>query len=188
MIFAEFDVGTMLTYAAVLLGGAGTVIGVLFKLLISAKDEASKLRDAEKDRLIADLVSERKANKEIRDEAIKSALEQANYNRQRDGKPPVVIVPPVIPLSNSPSTQAQRDAADIQTAMATLAEIKRISGQAPRAEPEHAEEPAVPPQVLSSLTSAGLQTANIRDDIAKVPEKVVQQLDKRDKQEGKKSS
>ena len=166
MLFAETDTGTMLAYAIVLLGGAGTVIGILFRLLITEKDAKAKLIEEEKDRIIADLVSERKSNKEIRDEAVKSALQQANWIRAQQGQPPIIVEPPVIPLSNSPSTEKQRDAADMQTAMATLAKVKREMGQEPRPEPEHAAESGV-----AATQPETSPVTTLKEDIKAIPEK-----------------
>jgi len=170
MLFAEDGLNALVTPVALLVG-AGGVIAFLFRMIISEKDAKAKLIVEEKDRLIADLISERKTNKEIRDDAVKALLQQANWNRAQIGQPPIVVEPPVIPLSNSPSTEKQRDAADVQTAMATLAKLKREMGLEPKEEPEHAVEPGTP-QTTPQTT--------LKEDIKRIPEetatKVVEKL------------
>lgn len=138
-------------YVLAILGGAGTVIAFLFKLLMGAKDKETALllaqKDAEmreKDKARADLESVKKSYQEIAAEALRSATETANYYRQREGKPPIIPLAPVVSESHSPSTAAQRETALIQTMRATMAHVKSVVGQEPRPEPERAIEPANP--------------------------------------------
>ena len=86
MLFAEDGLNALVTPVALLVG-AGGVIAFLFRMIISEKDAKAKLIVEEKDRLIADLISERKTNKEIRDDAVKALLQQANWNRAQQRWP-----------------------------------------------------------------------------------------------------
>lgn len=132
-------------YAITIIAGAGAIIALLFRLLITAKDEKTALLIAQKDSLLAERDSVRKSYEEIAAEAIKSARDNANYYREKEGKPPLIMAAPVIPESHSPSTAKQREAAHIQTMRAAVAVIKLAAGQPPRSEPERANE-KLPPE------------------------------------------
>lgn len=117
--------------------GSGGVIGVLFKLLISSKEREYNLLLREKDRDLAELDSLKASYQKMSADALKSATAIANFYRDREGKAPLIFVPPVIPETQSPSTAKQREAAELQTSLAHLEAIKRATGQAPKATPEH---------------------------------------------------
>lgn len=123
-------------YALAIMGGAGAVIALLFRLLITAKDEAAALLLADKDRELAERLSMQKSYQEIAAEAIKSATETTNYYRAKEGKPPLIMAAPVVSESQSPSTAKQREVALIATMRASMAHIILENGQEPRAEPE----------------------------------------------------
>lgn len=122
-------------YALAMLAGAGGVISVLFRLLITSKDRENALVVGEKDRLIKELEGVKKAYEEIAHEAIRSAFASANLYRARDGLPPIPVVAPVLPESHSPSSPTQREAAMIQTQRAALAALKLGMGQPAKSPP-----------------------------------------------------
>lgn len=145
-----------------ILSGAGLVIAFLFNALFAAKNEALKAKDAElvavkeqhakeieqlkadHAREVSELESTKKSYQEIGQEGLRSALDTANYYRQRDGKPPIIPAAAVVSESHSDSTAKQREVAGIATMRAKLALVKLVSGQEPRAEPDHAAEPPRP--------------------------------------------
>lgn len=135
-------------YILALLGGAGSVIAYLFHSLITAKDREAALAMKEKDRMLLELEGMKKSYQEIAAEAVKSFREVTNFYRAKEGKPPVVLAPPVISESHSPSTAIQRETAAIQTMRAAMAKIKEETGQEPREEPPHATEPVPPPKPI----------------------------------------
>jgi hypothetical protein len=142
-MFAEgIEIGTVWVLAT--LGGAGGVIAALFHLLISSKDREYALLLAQKDKENAELISVKKSYQEITQEALKSAVDVTNFYRAKEGKPPIIPVAPVVSESHSPSTAAQREAALIATMRATMAQVKVVTGQEPRQEPDHALEPTKP--------------------------------------------
>jgi hypothetical protein len=118
-------------YILALFAGSGTVIGVLFKLLISSKDALilSKEREyalalADKDKVNHDLDALKKSYASIAEDAVKTAIDTTNfYRRKYEDKPPLVITAPVLPESHSPSTEAQREAAAIATLRAAMAVV-----------------------------------------------------------------
>ncbi len=124
-------------YLLAILAGAGGVIAFLFRALISSKDRELASIIAEKDKEAAELTSMKKSYQEIAQEAVKSALGTTNYYREKDGKPPILPVAPVISESHSASTSLQREVAVIQTLRATITQIMLEAGQEPRKEPEH---------------------------------------------------
>jgi hypothetical protein len=138
-------------YILAFLAGAGGVIALLFRLLITSKDEkyaaiiseketANALALKEKDIAIAEKDSVNKSYKEMATEAVKSATDMANFMRHKDGQPPIIPVAPVISESHSPSTEKQREAAEIATLRARLAATKLAVGQEAREEPPRAVE------------------------------------------------
>lgn len=136
-----------------LLLGAGGVIALLFRLLIASKDREHEqiLKERETDK--AELVAVKKSYQDIAAEAVRSAIETTNYYRKKEGLPPLIIAAPVIPESQSPSTEKQREAAHVQTLRASLANVKLETGQEPRPEPEKAVEPVAG----GSVTAADLE-------------------------------
>lgn len=119
--------GTVIISLLTTLGG-GMV--VLFKLYVAAKDKA-----------LSDMESLKKSYEEIANEAVRSAKETADYYRVKyEGKAPIILAPPVVSESHSPSTKAQRETAGVATLRASLAKIKAESDQSPRTEPEHKKE------------------------------------------------
>lgn len=131
-------------YILAILGGAGGVIAFLFRLLISSKDRETALLLAEKDRAYKEVEDLKKSYKEIAIEALQSAQETTAYYRAKEGKPPILPVAPIISESHSPSTQKQRETAEVATMRAKIAQIKMEEGQEPRKEPEHADESITP--------------------------------------------
>lgn len=141
MIFAAAE-GVTFTPAQVwaTLIGAASVIAFLYRALIVSKDRESNQVLLQKDAAIAELVSIKKSYEEVAQDAIKSATATVNHYRQKEGKPPMIPIAPVISESHSPSTAKQRETARIATMRATMANIRLLSGQIPRAEPERAIE------------------------------------------------
>jgi len=129
--------GQLVTAVSVL----GGVVSVLFWLLIASKDKLLAAKQAEFDVLLAaqkkllnDVEGRQKSYEEMAEEAIKSALETANFYRTRAGLPPIIPVAPVIPESHSPPTYIQRQTARIATMRAIMADVKNQEGQEPRTE------------------------------------------------------
>jgi predicted RecB family endonuclease len=114
------------------LAGAATVIGTLFKLLISSKDNEMKALRTEKERAVLELQGINKTYRELAIEAVKSAEDMANFMRVKEGKEPLVSVLPVLPETHSAPSLAQIEAAEIQTMRAKMAALKRATGQEPR--------------------------------------------------------
>lgn len=183
----------------VLLGGAGTVIALLFKLLIGAKDQLLASKQREYELAYAELMAEKaeetsrkKSYQEIATEAIKSATDTANYYRQKEGKSPIIPLAPVVSESHSPSTEKQRETAIISTLRAEMAKVKLMTGQEPRPEPERAVEVprAAPPPLPLPTSPTLIEAMSLKEEIARVPEKtaekVVEKLADQAKEEGAK--
>lgn len=130
-----------------ILAGSGTVIAFLFRALISSKDKelASVIaaNDAEnklQDKALLESESRSKSWEEMANESSAALTKMANFVLQKDGKMPLVVLAPVISESHSPSTEAQRATARIQTMRALIADVKLRIGDEPRPEPERAIE------------------------------------------------
>jgi len=181
VVFAE-GITLEPAYLLTILAGAGGVIALLFRLLITSKDRESALVMAEKDRVILELESVKKSYQEVAAEALRSALDTTNWYRQRDGKPPLIPAAPVISESHSPSTEKQRETAALQTMRATMAAVKLVTGQEARQEPPHAQEPAPIAPVPEDRTQQSAVQA-LQQAIDEVPErtaeKVVEKLDEK---------
>lgn len=121
MLIAQINVENSL-HCWALLTGAGAVIGWLFKLLIQSKDEISKMSLLEKDRIIAELTAERKMTHGLAAEAIEIALGEANWHREKEGKPPIDPVPAVLPKTETLVVQPA-DAASERKAMESLVRL-----------------------------------------------------------------
>jgi hypothetical protein len=128
-------------YVLAIMAGAGSVVGILFKLLIASRDREFALILAERDRSIAELEGIKKSYSDMAAEAVKASRDITNYYREKLGESPLVPTAPVISESHSPSTAKQREAAFVQTLRADLAQVKLASNQPPRVEPECAETP-----------------------------------------------
>lgn len=115
-----------------LLAGSGTVIAILFKLLIASKDREFAVLMREKDQQLLQQEGLKKSYQEIATEAVKSATETTNYYRHQEGKPPLIAVAPVIPESHSPPSPKQQEDAKIQSLRAEMAAIKIVTGQPAR--------------------------------------------------------
>lgn len=133
------------------LAGAGGVIALLYRALITSKDHLISqneklyaLAAAAKDAELIEQRGMKESYQEIAREAIKSATETTNYYRQKEGKPPLLVTSPVVSESHSPSTALQRERAAIQTLRAAMAHIKVVTGQEPREEPPKANETGAP--------------------------------------------
>lgn len=179
---------------------AGTVT-VLFKLLVASKDqrladsEARRIADevakekalkdleiakdkeaaaqlAEKEKAYKELELVKKQYAEIAAESYKSAVDQANFSRQLQNKPPIIMAPAVISDSHSDSTAAQREIAAISTLRAGLAKVKAETGQEPRAEPPHAAEP----EAVHGDQSKALQSAETTIAVAKDTAKILREM------------
>lgn len=139
----EISAGWVFAFIA----GSGGVIAFLFRLLISSKDatiasmeKAAQLALEASKREVDEQKSMKVSYQDIAQEATKSMLETTNYYRAKDGKPPVLIVAPVVPESHSPSTMLQREVAGIASLRAIMAATKEATGQEPRPIPPHAVE------------------------------------------------
>jgi hypothetical protein len=137
MLFAEFDLSSLIGYILAGFASLGGVVAVLYRGIIAAKD--ATIENLRKDN--TELQSKLKSYEEIAAEALKSAMETANYYRKKyEDKPPIMPLAPVISESHSDSTSRQRAEADIATKRAVMAQIKLALGQEPRSEPGHAKE------------------------------------------------
>ena len=125
-------------YVIAILTGGGGAIATLFALLRASWDK--QLTDKErqiidKDKQLEEQKSINKTLYGIADEAVKSAIDTTNFYRAKDGKPPVLVVAPVVPEGSSPPSMMQRDAALIATMRANMAAVKIAASQEPRREP-----------------------------------------------------
>ncbi len=93
------------------------VVSLLFKLLLLAKDDRMK-----------DIKSERDSYKEIAEEAVAKMEKVANERLKLAGQPHFTPLAPVVPEHNSPTTEAQQEAADLQTMRARLVASDLILG------------------------------------------------------------
>lgn len=169
MLLADAIVLDPLSATGLLLG-AGGVIGLLFRLLMTSKDREFALLSAQKDKYASDLESVKKSYQEIAAEALKSALDTANYYRQREGKAPIIPTAPVISESHSPSTPEQREAALVATMRAVMAKVKLITGQPPREEPPKAPDEALSPDVKQGVIEV------LKHSISEVPERTAEMV------------
>lgn len=140
MLFGTDGINVDGLWVLATLAGAGGVIAFLFRLLIASKDREFNLLLGQKDRELAESESRKRSYSEMTSEAIASATQTTNYYRAKEGKPPLIVVAPVVSEGHSPSTKEQREAAEIATMRAQIARIKLVTGQEPRPEPEHAVE------------------------------------------------
>ena len=120
---------------------AGGVIAFLYRQLITSKDallESERknfaLILAQKDADSKEQDSIKKSYQEIAQEAQQTAINTANFYREKDGKPPLIIAAAVVPESHSPPTAMQRETALIASMRAVIANIRLATGQDPRKE------------------------------------------------------
>lgn len=139
MLVADGTLGFSNDVLIVLGSGCG-VIALLFRLLISSKDDILKLALHEKDRLIEELTSERDHARKFCQDALQAALEQLNHARALEKKAPLLADPPAPETMNLPNSRKEREAAKFQSQLALLAKIKRESGHLPLAEQKTAAE------------------------------------------------
>jgi hypothetical protein len=177
MLLAEGELG--IVWILGLLAGAGAVIAALFKMLVTAHKEKYELLLAEKDRQNKELEASRKSLKEIASEAVKSYLNTANHYRQKEGQPPIVPLAPVVPEAHSPPTKEQREAAEIATMRARMAQINLATGIEPRQEQPAAGELAPDTIEDATLATRG-DITRLEGTIAAVPEKVAERLEEKD--------
>lgn len=163
-MFAEgITVDPIFVYLAATLAGAGTVIAFLFRALITSKDRETAIALKDKDRLLAEVEAMKKSYQEIAAEAIRSAAETTNYYRRKEGLPPIVPVAPVIPESHSVPDAAQREAAEIQSMRARMAQIKLESGQEPRTVEGVGTDPKL--VVLEKAVETAVERVNVVADV-----------------------
>lgn len=119
-------------------------------------------------------------------------INEANVNKQlvKEGKPPLVPIADVIAEYQSPVTREAQEAADLQTARKRLVDVQlamgipaRESGP-PETEPQRAARQAVEsrgdtPEALGTRL-ATTQVADLKSDVAKIPEKVADEIEKRE--------
>lgn len=170
-----------------LLAGSGAVIAYLFRMLITAKKEKYELLLAEKERQNKELESAKNSMKEIASEAVRSYLATANHYRQKEGMPPIVPLVAVVSESHSPPTKEQREAAEIATMRARMAQINMAVGIAPRRE-EPAPTGAPTTDAPTSVDEAALATkgdvGRLEANIAAVPDRVVEKLEDTNSEQG----
>lgn len=101
------------TESMVIIGGLvaalTSTIGVLFRLLLAAKD--AQLKTAE---------SHGQSYRQMALEAVANLEMAVNERRATVGKSGFTVIAPVVPEHSSPTTQLQEDTADIQTLRARL--------------------------------------------------------------------
>lgn len=179
-MFAEVEtigLGWILT----LLAGAGGVIAYLFRMLITVNKEKYDLLLAEKERQNKELEAAKNSMKEIAAEAVKSYLATANHYREKAGQPPIVPLVPVVSESHSPPTKEQREAAEIATMRAKMAQINLAMGIKPRQEDVSVGQDMPGWDAPDSIEGVSLATkadvVQLGQDIAEVPDKVAERLD-----------
>lgn len=118
-----------------LLTGSGVVISYLFKLLIAAMERTQKLTIEARDTVIAELAFEKSTNQKLAAEAVRMSLDLTNFYRDMAGMSKVQPVVAVIADTASPVTQKEIDKAELETLKATLAMLKRETGQPPKPTP-----------------------------------------------------
>ncbi len=84
-------------------------VALVFKLLMRSKDEQ-----------LAEMTSQRNSYRQMAYESTAHLETLARRKRDKDGKPPVEPLLPIVPEHDSPTTRKQLDAADLQTARAKL--------------------------------------------------------------------
>lgn len=162
-MFAQGDSFGLIALGISALAGAGGVIAFLFRALIVAKDREAALVMAEKDWLLAEKISAEKSYKELAAEALKSAIDTTNFYRAKEGKPPIIPLPAVVPEGHSPSDKKQINTAELQTMRATLAQVKVASGQEPRKEVTATGEEKL--AVLSGAVESAVGRVNVVSDV-----------------------
>lgn len=122
MLFSDV---TFSTEGIVLITGLlATLVGavsVIFKLLIASKDAQ-----------IASAVSDRNSYKGMYDDAMVALEIGINSKRRAEGKPPIQMLPPVVPEHNSEPTAVQQTTAVIATDRARLTAMVADLGLVPR--------------------------------------------------------
>lgn len=125
-MIATVELSTATVVAVI--GSLATAVGVLFKLVISSKNETLR---ATKSLL--------KSYKEIAEDTTRSLTQVVNQNRLREGKLPIQLTVPVVTESQSPSTELQRHTAHVATLRAHGVQLNKAAGlPPPREEPDKA--------------------------------------------------
>ena len=96
------------------------VIGVLMGGLCSAVVVVFKLLMATKERQLADMQSQRDSYKGIANESVRTMEDLANRVRTEQGKPAFTAIAAVVPEHSSPPSEAQKQAAELQTLRARI--------------------------------------------------------------------
>lgn len=174
MLFAASDTIIMWVITAVL-GFLNTVFAG-WMLYLNAKLAAEKERNRYLD-------SSRLSWKELAKEGRQTTQGMANAVLEKEGLPPVVQVAPVVSESHSPSTEKQRDEAELATEKAAIVAIRLAVGQQPRPEPERAgdQKPATAGDVRTAVKDALTEKVDavkkdvkvIRSDVAEVKEEIL---------------
>jgi hypothetical protein len=157
MLFAvEMSVETIALLTTTIGGG----VSVVFWQMLRAKDElAADLRIQ-----VKDLKEDNKSHRQIGDEAVTALETVANQKRAADGKPPFKALASVVPEENSPVSEEQQRAADLQTSRAKLVAAKLILELPPRepGTPETAEERTVRIDAEKHGTSSEYEPVNLQ--------------------------
>lgn len=155
--FADVSFSTESVVAiGALLAALASAVGYVFRLLIKAKDDQIALA-LEK--------SEKKSYQQMLEEAL--AIIETRIATKLADKPGVKPLAAVVPESSSPPTPEQKSVAELQTARAKLTAAALALGVPPR-------EAGKPPG--SQRTPAGVVAEQLREDIAEVPQKVVDKI------------
>lgn len=152
-------------YLLAIFAGAGGVIALLFRLLISSKDKELTSVIASMNARLEEVEGLKKVYQEVAAEAVRSAAETTNFYRQKEGKPPIILPASVVPEGKSPPSVKQLEAAQAASFRAAMAAIKLATGQAPRKEPGH-------PHELETTSAQAAQQAEADEKV------VVEKIDK----------
>jgi hypothetical protein len=134
MILADVVISTPWMLGA--LAGAGSVIAFLFRALIVSKDREYEHLIKEKERDNKELENLWKSFRDISNDAVKVTTARENAFRAKEGLPPMLIIPDVVPEAFSPSTELSRANAEIATLRAQLVQLKLSAGIPPTQTPE----------------------------------------------------
>ncbi len=116
----------MSTFADILIN---TETGVAFGVLLAAMLAGIKFLFSS---LMATMKEQRDAYKKMSEEGAAALMDAANDKRVKEGKPPLVVVAPVIAEHASPVSKSQIDTADMQTIRATQTAAILSLGLPPR--------------------------------------------------------
>lgn len=178
---SDAAIAVIASSVAGLLGAALTALGVYLNF---------KMKMMEMQTRLADEKSQKESYKSIAKDSMTIVETITNEKLTNEGKPPLVALANVVPEHKSPVTAEAQAAADLQTQRAKLVAATLILGLPPResGEPETAAErvtrqaaegrgSADTPVAMENKLTATI-VASLKEDIAEVPKKVVDEIEK----------